>query len=316
LSRGGDHEGAALRYARITAVAATATATALLMVPSVYAAPGQPSVPDAVTIIRVAPGAGSGEVELIWEAAPNATGYRVLRSATAGGSSETAAEIDITTGTATAAPDVVNVFSDSHSYVPPGGSFVGPDQSSQFNYVDVGPRQRCFAVIAFNPAGDGPASPVACGAPPGAAPAPTVTVTQFDCASVTVTGSGWEQTEATVEVGVPPSEGGESPEDLVAGPVQVFPDAQGNIAPTVLPFNRTPPDGDYVAVVLVDSLVREQSAGFALTGCGAVTAPSPPTTSAAGRSLPATGSSTMSLLAIGLVLVTLGFTLAWRTRTN
>jgi LPXTG-motif cell wall-anchored protein len=153
----------------------------------------------------------------------------------------------------------------------------------------------------------------------GAAPAPTVTVTQFDCKSVTVTGSGWEQTEATVEVGVPPSEGGEGPEDLIAGPVQVFPDAQGNIAPTVMPFNSTPPDGDYTAVVLVDGLVREQSPAFTLTGCGAATAPTPPTpptTSAAGPTLPATGSSTMPLLATGLVLVTLGSALVRRTRTN
>jgi hypothetical protein len=105
-------------------------------------------------------------------------------------------------------------------------------------------------------------------APP-EAPARSVTVTAFDCESITVTGSGWEQTEATVEVAVPPSEGGESLEDLVAGPVQVFPDAQGNIPPTTLRFKSTPRDGSYAAVVMVDGLVREQSAGFTLTGCGA-----------------------------------------------
>jgi LPXTG-motif cell wall-anchored protein len=150
-------------------------------------------------------------------------------------------------------------------------------------------------------------------------PAATVTVTQFDCESVTVTGSGWEQTEATVEVGVLPPESGEVREDLIAGPVQVSPDDQGNIAPTVVPFNRTPPDGDHTAVVLVDGLVRGQSPIFTLTGCGAVTAPTPPTpptTSAAGPTLPATGSSTMPLVAIGVVLVTLGFALVRRTGTN
>ena len=91
------------------------------------------------------------------------------------------------------------------------------------------------------------------------APGPSegiVTVTESDCGSVTVTGAGWEQTEATVEVAVPPSEGGESREDLVAGPVQVFPDAEGNIAPTVVPFDAPPPDGDYAAVVLVDNIAR------------------------------------------------------------
>src|SRR5215211_7420085 len=87
----------------------------------------------------------------------------------------------------------------------------------------------------------------------GQAPAPvrTVTVTRFSCDSVTVKGSGREQTEATVEVAVRP-EGGESPDDFVAGPVQVQPDEQANIAPTTLRFKSTTGDGRYVAVVLVD----------------------------------------------------------------
>jgi hypothetical protein len=85
-------------------------------------------------------------------------------------------------------------------------------------------------------------------APAATAQAETVTVTEFGCESVTVTGSGWEQTEATVEVAVPPSEGGESRDDLVAGPVQVFPDEQGNIAATTLRFKSTPRDGRYAAV--------------------------------------------------------------------
>jgi hypothetical protein len=37
-----------------------------------------------------------------------------------------------------------------------------------------------------------------------------------------IRGAGWEQTEATVEVAVPPAEGVESREDLIAGPVQVL----------------------------------------------------------------------------------------------
>ena len=141
-------------------------------------------------------------------------------------------------------------------------------------------------------------------------PAPTVAVTHFDCESVTVTGSGWKQTEATVEVGVLPPESGEIRDDLIGGPIQVFPDEQGNIAPTVVPFNRPPPDGDHTAVVLVDGLVRGQSPIFELTGCRAAPSPTPPTTSAPGPTLPATGSSTMPLLAIGLVLLALGLALA------
>jgi hypothetical protein len=101
------------------------------------------------------------------------------------------------------------------------------------------------------------------------APAPSVTVTAFDCESVTVTGSGWGEAEGTIEVAVPPSEGGESREDLVAGPTEVMPGAEGNIPSTVLPFKITPPDGSYAAVVLVDNMVVEQSAGFTVTGCGA-----------------------------------------------
>lgn len=135
---------------------------------------------------------------------------------------------------------------------------------------DIEPEFKPFPVLPPDPHGfDGDHDGVGC-EDDGEATAPSVTVTAFDCESVTITGSGWEQTEATVEVAVPPSEGGESREDLIAGPVQVFPDAEGNIAPTVVPFNRTPPDGDYAAVVLVDNLVREQSPGFTLTGCGAL----------------------------------------------
>jgi LPXTG-motif cell wall-anchored protein len=139
-------------------------------------------------------------------------------------------------------------------------------------------------------------------APAATAQAETVTVTEFNCESVTVTGSGWEQTEATVEVAVPPSEGGESRDDLVAGPVQVFPDEQGNIAATTLRFKSTPRDGRYAAVVLVDSIVRGQSAGFTLTGCGGA--------------LPFTGSSTIPTLAIGLVMLAVGLALVRRNRTS
>jgi hypothetical protein len=124
-------------------------------------------VPGAPTIIRVGPGGGSGEVELIWGAVPNATGYRVLRSNTADGPFEVAAEIDITTGTATAADDVVFVSSEEHTYIPPGDPLEAPDQSSQFTYIEFSFVARCFTVIAFNAKGDGPASAVSCGAPPG-----------------------------------------------------------------------------------------------------------------------------------------------------
>ena len=142
--------------------------------------------------------------------------------------------------------------------------------------------ERNFPVLPPNPHGfDGDHDGIGC-EEDDQAPARSVTVTAFDCESVTVTGSGWEETEATIEVAVPPFEGGETREDLVAGPTQVFPDAGGNISSTILPFKITPPDGSYAAVVLVDNIVAEQSAGFTLTGCGAAPQ-APPATPVTGE---------------------------------
>jgi LPXTG-motif cell wall-anchored protein len=163
----------------------------------------------------------------------------------------------------------------------------GPTQPGSYAFVTRPP----ICTAAFTVTGQGPEPP-----------ARTVTVTRFSCDSVTVKGSGWEQTEATVEVAVRP-EGGESPDDFVAGPVQVQPDEQANIAPTTLRFKSTPGDGRYVAVVLVDFIERGESAAFTLTGCGR-------------GALPFTGSSTIPLLAVGLVMVAGGFALVRRTRTT
>jgi LPXTG-motif cell wall-anchored protein len=127
----------------------------------------------------------------------------------------------------------------------------------------------------------------------------TVTVTQPTCASVTVAGSGWSPTEATVELAVPPSEGGEGRADLVAGPVQVFPDAGGDIPATELRFTSPPRDGRYAAVVLVDGLVRGQSSGFELTGCRST--------------LPATGTPAIPLLAVGVALLGAGLLVRQRS---
>jgi hypothetical protein len=111
-------------------------------------------------------GGGSGEVAVGWEAVPGATGYRVLRSAAPGGPFAVVADFDIGTARTTAAPDVVNIWSERHSYVPDGGALGGPDRSLRFDYVDVGPRQRCYQVIAYNGAGDGAVSGTVCGSPP------------------------------------------------------------------------------------------------------------------------------------------------------
>jgi hypothetical protein len=95
----------------------------------------------------------------------------------------------------------------------------------------------------------------------------TVKVERADCSSVVVTGTGWLRNLATIELAIPPSEGGESIADVVAGPVQVVPDGVGDLPGTELRFGRPPVDGRYAVVVLVDGIVREQSAGFELSGC-------------------------------------------------
>lgn len=124
------------------------------------------AVPGAVTVVTAGPGGGSGEVELDWDAVAGATGYRVLRGAAVDGPFEIAADLDVTTGSTTAAPQVVNIFSEQHSYLPSDGPLAAPDPSPRFQYVDVTAGERCFQVIAYNAAGDGPASAVACGSPP------------------------------------------------------------------------------------------------------------------------------------------------------
>lgn len=126
------------------------------------------SVPGPVTVVQAYPGGGSGEVVLDWDAVAGATGYRVLRARCPGGRFRRVADIDITTGRATAAPDVVNIWSAQHSYIPSGGTLPAPDSSPWFQYVDVGwSGQRCYRVVAYNAAGAAPPSVVTCASPPG-----------------------------------------------------------------------------------------------------------------------------------------------------
>jgi hypothetical protein len=120
-----------------------------------------------VSVVRAVTGAGSGEVEVDWDAVPGVTGYRVVRPASGGDPPTVMVELDITTGTATALPAVVNVWSDEHTYVPPRDPMTGTDTSVHFHYVDVGgPGQRCYQVVAFNAAGAAAPSGVVCAPPP------------------------------------------------------------------------------------------------------------------------------------------------------
>ena len=132
-----------------------------------HASPTPGVAPGPVTVERVGPGGGSGEIVVHWLAAPGATGYRVLRAENTCGPFAVVADFDVTTGKVTASPDVVNVWTAEHSYIPLWEPFAGPDRSPWFEYVEISRTgERCFKVVAYNQAGEGPASVVACGSPP------------------------------------------------------------------------------------------------------------------------------------------------------
>jgi Domain of unknown function (DUF4232) len=127
---------------------------------------GPASVPAAV-VARATPGGGSGEVAVGWPAVPRATGYRVVRTTAAGAHLRVVADFNITTGRTTAAPEVVNIWSAQHSYVPDRGRLTQVDRSARFEYVDVGASRRYYRVLAHNSTGNGPLSAVTGALPPG-----------------------------------------------------------------------------------------------------------------------------------------------------
>jgi hypothetical protein len=121
-------------------------------------------VPAAVSSISASRAGGSGEIQLHWGAADKATGYRILRSDTADGMFAIVADLNVVSGAATVADEVTNIWSDQHVYVPSQGAFGAPDTSPTFQYVEsVGSTRHCFRVVAYNAAGEGPVSTVACG---------------------------------------------------------------------------------------------------------------------------------------------------------
>jgi hypothetical protein len=147
----------------------TMTSTSSTAVPSTTTTTegGPGAVPRAVEVVTAGPGGGSGEVVLDWDTVTGATGYRVLRSGSRDGPFEVVADFDVTTGSTTASADVVNIWSEQHSYVPSEGTLDAPDRSPWFQYVDVsGSEQRCYRVVTYNAVGDGAASVVVCSSPP------------------------------------------------------------------------------------------------------------------------------------------------------
>jgi hypothetical protein len=142
---------------------------------------------------------------------------------------------------------------------------------------------------------------------PAPTPERTLVVTDFDCESVSVKGTGWPQTEATVELAIPPAEGGESRDDLLVIK-QVFPDEDGNIN-AVLKWPSPPRSGRYTVVVLIDNIQQDpQATGFEITGCQVTTTTTQPS------QLPFTGSGSMPILVAALAMLAAGAGLLFRVR--
>lgn len=119
-----------------------------------------------IVIASAGSAGGSGEVQVVWKAAVRATGYRVYSTDSAGGNARLMADINIITGRTKAAPEVVYLQSDEHTYVPDRGPLAGADHSSRFQYIDVGISDtRYYRVRAYNAAGAGPLSAVTSGIP-------------------------------------------------------------------------------------------------------------------------------------------------------
>jgi hypothetical protein len=153
---------------RPTSSTASATSTSTTAAPTTITTSGGPgAAPGAVQVISAGSGGGSGEVVVDWDAVAGATGYRVLRAGATSGPFRIVADMDVLTGSTEAAAEVVNLWSEEHTYVPSGGALDAPDRSPWFQYVEVtGSDRRCFRVIAYNAAGEGEPSVVACGSPP------------------------------------------------------------------------------------------------------------------------------------------------------
>jgi hypothetical protein len=153
--------------ATTTSTATSTTIAAVTTTSSPATSTTQAVALPATVVVGAAPGGGSGEVAVHWDAVAGATGYRVLRSDAPDGAYEVRADVDVITGATNADEGVTNVFSAQHVYVPDGGALAAPDRSARFDYVEVGgPEERCFQVIAVNAGGESAPSEPACASPP------------------------------------------------------------------------------------------------------------------------------------------------------
>jgi hypothetical protein len=152
-----EHEATTTSTTVDTTTSTTATSETTTA-PVTTASRGQ--VPGQVTNARSASAGGSGEALLYWGPASGATGYRVLRSGSAGGNFVVAADINVMTGAVTRKADVTYIVSANHEYRPGRPLLSAPDTSPWFEYIDVGAYPRWFKIVAYNAAGQGPASAV------------------------------------------------------------------------------------------------------------------------------------------------------------
>jgi hypothetical protein len=127
------------------------------------------TTPTRVAVIRAQPSAGSGELEVVWEAVAGATGYRVERAGAPDAPFSLAADVDLAAGTATVADGVTNVYTDAWSYRPPSAGGPPPPVAAgaQFHYIEVAATRTYFRVTAYDGGVDAPASAVVCAAPGG-----------------------------------------------------------------------------------------------------------------------------------------------------
>jgi hypothetical protein len=123
--------------------------------------------PARVSLIRAQRSAGSGELEVVWDAVAGATGYRVERAGAPDAPFSVAADVDLAAGTATAADGVTNVYTDMWSYRPQsaGGSPPPVAEGAEFHYIEVAATRTYFRVTAYDGGVDAPASAVVCAAP-------------------------------------------------------------------------------------------------------------------------------------------------------
>lgn len=110
-----------------------------------------PLRPGVVNITYAGSSAGAGELEVDWDAADYATGYRVYRATSTSGPWTIMATVDVLTGAVTTEPGVVNLYADHQTFLPLPYTSTGT--STKFFYVEynvAGGPHVYFRVVAFN----------------------------------------------------------------------------------------------------------------------------------------------------------------------